>query len=253
MIKTSNSQLETYSNCSYAWYLSKVKRVKPMTAAWFMHGTAVHTALEKWEESGRQIDPVPVFETEYKRIIREELVEFPDESEWIRGGRKSRQTDILERLDKGKAQIKAWMDFAYEQPWCIWTLPDGNPALEVGFELELAGQIVVGYIDAIIQDAETGEVMVVDWKSGSKAPESDRQLGLYRLAVKELFGLDVARGGYGMLKDASIRWHDLSRYRREVLEADYGGLLRGIEAGSFIKRPGQGCFVCTVKKHCPLG
>jgi len=244
------SALEQYTNCGKSFELSRVKGLPALTAAWFTQGTAEHTALEDWERSDRVINPVERFFSEYDTGISEQLEAHPDEHDWLRGGRKSRERDIAERRERGAEQVAAYTAWAERQPWRVWKLPDESLALEVPFTVDLGGgQQVTGYIDAV-WEWESGAVEPVDYKSGTKKPEHPRQLGIYRVALMETFGLTVTHGRFVMLKDLSCSPVDVRRYDKAYLAELYGAAKRGIAAGVFLPRPSNGCFTCTVKPHC---
>ncbi|HKY57021.1 MAG TPA: UvrD-helicase domain-containing protein [Aeromicrobium sp.] len=63
-------------------------------------------------------------------------------------------------------------------------------AIEAPFSLVLAGQQVVGRIDAIFE--RDGAIEVVDWKTNRSATADPLQLAVYRLAWAEMNGLDLA-------------------------------------------------------------
>jgi DNA helicase-2/ATP-dependent DNA helicase PcrA len=68
---------------------------------------------------------------------------------------------------------------------------DRSPAaIEAPFSIVLAGQQVIGRIDAVF--AEDGHWEVVDWKTNRAATADPLQLAVYRLAWAEMNGLDLA-------------------------------------------------------------
>ena len=64
-------------------------------------------------------------------------------------------------------------------------------AIEAPFSIVLAGQQVIGRIDAVFRN-EDGTVEVVDWKTNRAATADPLQLAVYRLAWAEMNGLDPA-------------------------------------------------------------
>jgi putative RecB family exonuclease len=248
-LRLSLSQLDTYAKCGYAWKLAKRDRVPQMTAAWFIHGTAVHSACEAWERSGRTLDIGLEFERVYEDLRVKELVKTPDESMWLRGGRKSREQDIEERRGKGRAQSQAYAAWAVQQPWRIWELPDGSPALELAFVQTLGGVDVLGYIDAVWEWPD-GSIEPVDLKSGTKLPDNPRQLGLYGVAIETIFGVPATHGRYLMLKDMTDRPVALAAYTAASLGESFAAMARGVEANAFVPNPGSHCFTCTSKLSC---
>jgi len=67
-------------------------------------------------------------------------------------------------------------------------------ALEAPFQLVLAGQLVVGRIDAVYARPDGG-FEVVDWKTSRREDADPNQLAIYRLAWAELHDLPVERVG----------------------------------------------------------
>lgn len=245
----SHSQTDQYTNCPMSYKLQRLDRVPQLQAVWFVQGTAAHAACEQWELSDRTAD----IEAEYLAAFDSELAallaKHPDEPEWIRGGVKGLDRDIRERRAKGAAQVASYARWAVEQEWRVWTLPDETPALEVPFSIELGGKPVKGYIDAIWEWPD-GSIEPVDLKTGTKQPETARQIGLYKVAIGQIFGEQVTQGRYLMLKDLSHKPIDVRRYTYEYLDELYGHVHRGIAAGAFPARPSGGCFTCTSKRSC---
>jgi len=63
-------------------------------------------------------------------------------------------------------------------------------AIEAPFSIVLAGQQVIGRIDAVFREGDQWEV--VDWKTNRSATADSLQLAIYRLAWAEMNGLDLA-------------------------------------------------------------
>lgn len=74
---------------------------------------------------------------------------------------------------------------------------------------------IQGYID-IVTTGKNGKIQVLDWKTssrftGQKKIEAGRQLVLYKLAVEEVFGLEVDKVGWYMLKYARVHYGKRSK------------------------------------------
>lgn len=74
--------------------------------------------------------------------------------------------------------------------------------VELPFSMTIAGQPLIGRVDAVFRD-EDGGCTVVDWKTGRPPPEAHRsaatvQLAVYRLAVADIVGipLTMVRAGF---------------------------------------------------------
>ena len=117
---------------------------------------------------------------------------------------------------------------------------------------------IQGFIDRLVYNSESGEYEVHDYKTANNLPtqekvDSDRQLALYSIAVKELFGGE---------KDVLLVWHYLahnmkicSRRTQEELEQlrkDTLELIKQIESATdFYPNESVLCGWCEYKSMCP--
>jgi len=82
---------------------------------------------------------------------------------------------------------------------------------EILIDLDETGEYKIrGFIDRLTYNLKTGEYEIHDYKTSNNIPmqeqiENDRQLALYSIAVKELFGED---------KDVLLIWHYLAHNKR---------------------------------------
>ena len=117
---------------------------------------------------------------------------------------------------------------------------------------------ILGFIDRLVYNLETGEYEVHDYKTSGNLPQpeaidKDRQLGLYTIAIKEEFG----KG-----KKVSLIWHYLAFNRRiyskrtdeqlEQLKRETIELIKKIESEmEFEPRKSYLCSWCEYKPICP--
>src|SRR5690606_37391468 len=241
-----------------AWWLEKVVRAPGRTAAWFHHGTAVHSAIEEWERAGRISDDgaVEIFVNEYDQLISQHKQSHPDLSLWLRG-RGSTEKDIETRRTKGVDQVEWYTQFAKESDFEVWKLPDGSPAIEVPFEIQLGCVTVVGYIDVVWQWPD-GSIEPVDYKTGT-SDQDPYQLALYRVALEELYGVSITHGRYVKLAKKTADPIDLTHpaYSRVWLDNLFADFKYKVEMSD--ERPtitpklgktGIDCFTCTQKDNC---
>jgi putative RecB family exonuclease len=71
---------------------------------------------------------------------------------------------------------------------------------------------IQGYIDRLVHNTETDEIEIHDYKTGNYLPhqekiDKDRQLALYAIAMKELFGAE---------KEISLVWHYLAHNKKLI-------------------------------------
>ncbi|WP_433332558.1 RecB family exonuclease [Spirillospora sp. CA-294931] len=249
----SPSRLQTYSACSYAYYLEKVRRAPQRQAVWFIQGTSVHEAIEVYERSFRTLDiskAKEVFVTAWDRELAAAQDKQPDEEMWMVGGRKKVATDIQNRYEVGTQQVLDYIErHTPEDDLQPAELVPGEPAVEVGFELNFGDFVVLGYIDCILESRSTGALMPLDWKTGSKMPVDPYQLATYGMAIAELTGEAVEWAAYWDCLNNKLIRKDLKSYPKELVGGWYGQMHNGIQSGSFLPNPG-GCFTCTVKPSC---
>lgn len=254
--KLSVSQLKSYTRCPEQFRIEKFSDPRPprRPAAWTVLGSALHEVFEDWENSERTTDPVEEFGPVYDRMIAEEMELQPDISLWMKVPRtKTVSADIANYRKRGLTRdVPQYKQRCLEAEWKIATLPNGVKAVELPFEIELAGITVRGHIDKVMFYPSMGVNVTEDIKTGSPDEEDDvRQLALYRLAGKEVYDLDVTFGRYFFTKlDRPGSWVDLTKYTRRYLEDTYSTLERAIDNKIFLPSPGKKCGLCGVKELC---
>ena len=118
---------------------------------------------------------------------------------------------------------------------------------------------IQGFIDRLVYNLKTKEYEIHDYKTSSNLPQpedvdNDRQLGLYSLAIKELFGKD---------KEVSLIWHYLAFNRKiyskrtneqlDILKKETIELIKKIEATTeFPTKKSYLCHWCEYKPICPV-
>ncbi|GIG57381.1 hypothetical protein Lfu02_17530 [Longispora fulva] len=175
---------------------------------------------------------------------------MPDLDVWMRAPRITTENDIERRRETGASQVLTYCAEARSAPWKVWELPDGTPALEVAFRLLLGEIEVWGAIDQVLIWPD-GQLSVRDLKTGNK-PVSHIQLGVYALAINEMFGEDIRYGDYWLAKTSEASGMiDLSSYTADYLTAAFAALNRGIEARVFLPNLTDSCRItCGVRDYC---
>lgn len=154
-------------------------------------------------------------------------------------------------LDHGHEYVDRWIDWRMNNPkWRPWEI-DGVPAIELELSFMLPGDIpVYGFIDRV-EVTPSGELAVVDIKSG-RLPETPEQLGLYACGVEILHGVRPSWGFYwDATKGELSRPYDLDFYTPDYMAALYREAIAGINAGSFMAKPANNCGAwCGVAQFC---
>lgn len=247
------SQLKLYERCPRAYKLTKIDKVWQKPAAWLAQGSAEHEAIEAWERSGRTLT-VPevqeVFRQSYAKHINEACETTPNLEAWFASGPYNGELDIPRRYQIGLDQIERIVGWYENRNEVIWIAPDGTPGIELGFDIDLDGVQVRGFIDAVIVDA--GELVVRDLKTGNH-PGDDFQLGVYSVALAEQYGIEQPLfGDYFMGKTGKpTELFDLTAWTRERVSQKFRELEDNITAGNFDPDPEQSkCRFCDVAWAC---
>lgn len=255
------SQINQYVRCPHAYKLGRIDKVWARPAAWLPQGTAFHAVAEEYER--RYTSKLPMglaeaqemFKEEYSKSVNQMTDLTPNFDWWFWSGPYNGERDIERRFEIGLEQVEkfvAWRDSPGQE---IWVTPDGKPAIELEFAVELDGIIVRGFIDAVV--VVDGKLRVRDYKTGN-SPGDDFQLGTYSVAIETLYGNKPSSGDYFMVgkKGAKPRIsgpYDLSRWTREEVTARFHEVEARIQAGDFEPDPEPGkCGFCDVNYSCAV-
>lgn len=256
------SQLNQYVRCPQAYKLGRIDKVWSRPAAWLPQGTAFHTVAETHEKRNAEGNPLPLeealelFKAEYAAGINELTEETPNFDWWFWSGPFNGERDTERRYKIGLEQVEKFYAWRADTGQEIWVTPDGKPAIELEFAIELDGIIVRGFIDAVV--VVDGELRVRDYKTGN-SPGDDFQLGVYALAIETLYpGCKVPTGDYFMagkrgMPPKTTAAYDLSRWTRDEISARFHEVEARIQAGDFEPDPEPSkCSFCDVNYSCPV-
>ncbi|ASU78502.1 PD-(D/E)XK nuclease family protein [Actinopolyspora erythraea] len=262
------SQLTQYDRCPYSYYLSRIAQVWERPATWSPKGLGVHEAAEAFERSGRTMSLDEMqdrFSESYTKHINRLCQDTPNFEFWFPSGpyragqaytgRNGRYylSDIERQHRDGLEQVERYRWYytdtaPLEQ---IWTTPDGTPAIELGFSLDLDGVPVRGFIDQVIEHPEHGPY-VRDIKSG-RSPGDDFQLGVYAVALEAEYEISVPLGDYwmGRLGRPTAEPYKLSYWTRERITEEFHRIDSLIQREEFPADPDeQKCATCAVATSC---
>jgi CRISPR/Cas system-associated exonuclease Cas4 (RecB family) len=153
---------------------------------------------------------------------------------------------------EGPKMTQAWIDWRKASKWRIWTTPDQQPAIELALITEVAAMPLKMVIDRVmVIPAASNALCIVDLKSGSRTPESDLQLGVYRLGILRTFGCQIDFGAYWMARTGRLGdIVNLSRYTEPVLEKWFSAYRRAVENEIFIPHLTTLCRACGLNRYC---
>ncbi len=118
---------------------------------------------------------------------------------------------------------------------------------EAPFTLELADVSVSGFIDLIAR-SEKGAAFLIDFKTGER-PTQDYalQLGLYSLAAKRAYNIDVDQCFIGRIGDARFVLEPATVPTLEEIALRVEEVANGIRSGDLTAKPGIWCNACPYR------
>jgi len=245
----SHSKLSTFEQCPIKFkyrYIDKIPIEFEKTIEAFL-GEIIHEALE-WLYTEIKAKKIPSLDSLIEHYAINWGENFPKSNLKM----KANSTE-KEFFEKG---IKILVNYYTEnQPFEDVTLEIEK---EVLISLDKEGQYnILGFIDRIAYNPKTEQYEVHDYKTANSLPqkekiEQDRQLALYSLGVKNLFGQE---------HEILLVWHYLSHNKiihskrtneqLEKLKEDTIELIKKIESTEkFPPNRGPLCDWCEYKKFC---
>lgn len=257
----SYSTLDKWFQCPKAVELTKIRKAPTRSAWWFAGGTAVHEATEAYDR-WTLLDPLdrPRFDLrgEWERAFDGQVDDIssrqPDRSTWRHAGSK----DTPETYDRwkntvGPELVAAYIRWRQRTGWDIWHTESGV----AGIELDLGGTFPgsslpsKGFADRVFVDPYTQGLTIVDLKSGTRAPDSPLQFGIYAAGLILNHKVSAAFGYAFMNRKGELgKPFTLAKYTPEYVGQLLGRLSKAIENGIFPAHPGQACRMCDVAAAC---
>lgn len=245
------SQLKSFTRCSEQFRLERMvyPKLPIRPASWLILGSAAHLAFADWENSGRDIDALELFDRYYDEEVERCREIQPDMDMWLKPMRSKINQDLINRKKNGRNYVQNYITDAERAKWTVYKLPDGRPAVELEFDVMFGAVPIRGAIDLLVQWPGREFPVVRDLKTGNRE-KSTVQLGTYHVALKEM-GIYSRYGEYFYMKDGkSSGFKDLSRYTLDYLTDIYTNLDRAIGEKLFIPNPGDACDLCPVFDYC---
>ena len=246
----SHSRLSTFEQCKLKYRFRYIDKIIPdIEKTIESHlGNVVHSTLE-WlynQVKKNRIPTIDEFIMKYSEIWKQE---YEEEIPIVR-----KQMTAGDYFNKG---IQFLVDYYMRHK----PFDDNTIAVEkeIIFNLDDNGDYKIrGFIDRLVYNLDTKEYEVHDYKTSNNLPkqeilDKDRQLALYSIAIKELFGEE---------KKVILIWHYLSfnqklnskrtdeqlkQLKQETLE-----LIKEIESTTeFFPNKSTLCNWCEYKQICP--
>ena len=252
------SQYSTFSRCGKQYQLERIQGVPRTPSLALLFGSAVHEAFERVLKSEGEPIAGSVQEM-WGEIVQSHtdrmVAEFNTPIEGFKiSGRKTEAKPNREDYDwwmiEGLQQVNAFLEWLGTSGWGIYAVEDQVPMVEFNATGILGGVEVKAFIDSLMVNPD-GELVVVDFKTGSRTPQ-ELQLGVYSALLQQRMGLHVDKGAYYMTRKAEMsEQFDLRRYTPEFFGTVFGQFAAAKELGLFIPSIGDHCkWACDVSHAC---
>jgi CRISPR/Cas system-associated exonuclease Cas4 (RecB family) len=206
-----------------------------------------------WEEHDSLVHFNQAFDEEVAKDVEKSGVQ---PSAFRAGGRVSKAYPNKEDESwwraNGPHMVDAWIEWRAGIPnWQIWETPAGKPAIEMEMNATVGGVPVKAFLDRIFIDVGTGELNLVDLKTGSREPDNPLQLGFYRVLVLKTLGVEVNTGYYWMARKGGLSQpHDLTRFDEHLIGSMLRQFEKAVREEVFIPHLSSSCNTCGVNRAC---
>lgn len=156
-------------------------------------------------------------------------------------------------MDFGPNMVRSWINWREQAKWPLAQI-GGKPAVEVELNFQLPGcdMPIKAFIDRVFEPLE-GDFTVVDLKTGSRTPESEEQLGLYRVGLGLVHGIWPEWGFWWSPDKGLSAPMNLEAWTPERLAIMFNNSINGINAGVFNPNPANNCKAwCGVSRFCAV-
>ncbi len=197
MIMYSHSKLSTFEQCPLKFKFRYIDKIKPEIEKTIeVHlGTAVHDTLEWLYNLIKEGNKVPTID----ELITTYSVKWQDEF--------SNEIVIVKKEMSAKDYFNKGVQFLLDYYVKHQPFKDGTIECEKRIVIELDENTKIqGYIDRLVKNIESGKFEIHDYKTAKTLPtqkkmDEDRQLALYSIAIKEMFGEN---------EEVTLIWHYLA-------------------------------------------
>ena len=254
----SYSSLSTYAECGERYRLGRGYGLDKST--WFasVAGSAIHEITEAIDLN---LDfEVGVEERTFASLFDELLAKEAERGTEVKasgrvlksigkgGGPNKKDRDWW--LIYGPTYVEAWRQWRADNPsWKVAVMPSGEPGIEVKVSASMGDVPFVGYIDRLFW-VDDSELVAIDLKTGA-LPPSKLQLGTYKVALENQWGISPRFGAYWIASEGDVNklW-DLEHYTADYVANAFSMARRGINAGVFLPNVTGMCVGCGVREYC---
>ena len=237
----SYSSFNTWLECGWKYYLTKLKEVPEKHAVWFTGGSAVHKATELWDknELGDTNNIDELWNKVWFNQVKEDEALHGDMNTWEFRSRE----DMSWWYGEGLWMFERWTQFmAPDRGWSVY-----EDFIEKQYEISVEGTTVKLAIDRVLTDYD-GNRVLVDIKTGASSQRHPLQLAVYAWALSKQ-GVTVDKAGFWDARSGSISLWDLEHLQPERVEEILTGFDNLRKTETFLPNMNS-CGRCGVLSYC---
>lgn len=259
MSHLSHSQYTQMLRCGKAYELNRIQQAPRTPSVWLVGGVALHDTFDSINKAFYfgTLDALDL-RAEWDRCWNTALDNAKESSsvhpsQWRRAGRVSKEKPEREDLDwwyrDGYRQCADYMRWLPASGMKIFAIND-TPFSEAEVSANFGEVLVKGFLDCVYITPD-GEVLLVDFKSGTRKPSSVLQLAQYALALEKTIGVRPSVGAFFMTRATELTDPaDLTRYTDAYFTKQFELTAKMISEGIFLANVGDGCRTCDVSSSC---
>lgn len=237
----SYSSFNTWLECGWKYYLTKLKEVPEKHAVWFTGGSAVHKATELFDKG--ELDGTSNIDELWNKVwfnqVKEDEALHGDMNTWEFRSRE----DMSWWYGEGLWMFERWTQFmAPDRGWSVY-----EDFIEKQYEISVGSTTVKLAIDRVLTDYD-GNRVLVDIKTGASSQKHPLQLAVYGWALSKQ-GLTVDKAGFWDARTGSISLWDLEHLQPERVEEILTGFDNLRKTETFLPNMNS-CGRCGVLSYC---
>lgn len=269
------SSLSSYVQCGWRYYVERGLKIQGAPSWAQIGGSAVHEMTADYDLGSPESRQGLRFEGYFQEALDKQL-EFNNatlvtadgdyagparikESDIRATGRASKEwpnkRDKAWWLANGPAMFDRWVSWMAMNPWDLLHGVDVGDGDFLAVEFDVSSNIGDIYVKAYVDRAfvlPSGEVAVVDIKTGTMKPSDPLQLGVYAVLMEKTLGVRPSWGYYWMAEQGGTTEPvDLSRYTEDYLSWLFTSQSAGLASQVFLPQVTNMCSGCGVRDYCP--
>lgn len=256
----SHSAVMSWYRCGKAYELERLSGMQALPAWWFIGGSCVHEVTEWFDRlllAGIDVSLESLHEATIEKLNelaeQERITKGVPYDQWLAGGRWPKKSGYEWWVVNAPLMVERYAKWRLATMWEVADFA-GVPGIECDLLVSLEFGQFRGAPDRVFR-LPSGQLVVLDVKSGTAIPKEPLQLGTYANMIEQLGFERPAWGTYAMVKQEDpdkmlTPLVPLDKYTTSYLEGIYGPGDAGIRIGAFAPNVGDACRTCPVAKGC---